>query len=387
MNLALEIALQRQKSRHTEKLGLKDEKQYVKAVSLASTLLESAQTKQYNDLCLDAIGFFEQRSDDTVDLPADSTERAGIEAALGLLKQYKVNDDASNDDIRDKTLLLADKLGELFDDRENGDDIKLFADKFIEGMREFHNQLEGGDQEETGSDDVGNEPESDDTKPEGEQGMPGEEQDAQPGEEFQHDLEQEVEPYDASQHGRRAPDHLQRRVKSESAYDQMAKLNGLFTEGRLLSRGFTRQQVGRAISAGLFERNVSTGMLRSIPNYLRIRKLSGLNETDPTQNYVQGQFQPGQSYQHIKDGQTRNLQVLRVDNGKPVFIDPNDSNKGEITDVDQKEVSPTPLDKDGKPAAPANSNTPTPSNPPAPGLGEARGWGRGGVARFARLFE
>lgn len=359
-------------------------------VQLLSPMTESAQTKQFNDLCLDATSFFEQRADDTVDLPADSHERSGVEAAIGLLKQYKLDDSTSNDEVRDKTLLLADKFSELFKDRESDDEVKLFSDKFIEGMREFHNQIEGGEEEAPDDEGLENDHPEDQEEP-GMHGEGEENSDQESGEEFQNDLEQEIEPYSphgdqASQGGRAPHEHrdlstLHRKVRHE-AYARMAKLSGLFTEGRLISQGFTRQQVSRAISAGLFEQ-IAGGTLRTIPNWMRPRKLAGLYETDPTQNYVNGEFQPGQSYQHIKDGQTRNLQVLRVDNGVPVFIDPNDTNKGEVNDVDAKDVSPAPVDNDGKPAAP----TSTTSNPPAAGLGESFMRSGSRVSRFAGLFE
>lgn len=204
MNLALDTALKRQRQRLALKKEAKAPQPTPKAPSIPKVPLhESDAAKQFNTIWLSAQEFFEQRADELVSLPPDSNERMAVEAALGVLEQYKVDadEDPSPDEIRNKAQMLADKINELFDRRDSNDDLKVFAEKLASGMREFHNQVEPGNEPE---EEPGNEEEGDERfgKPE------GEEEDDHP--DFERDMGAELKQPAKPTSGTRMPESVQK---------------------------------------------------------------------------------------------------------------------------------------------------------------------------------
>ena len=87
------------------------------------SLLESGPVAQhYGQLWLQAREFFDQRQDELSHLPEGSPDRAKAEAALGIVNQYKLDDNSTDVRARDTALIMADRLDSLFAKAPDADD-------------------------------------------------------------------------------------------------------------------------------------------------------------------------------------------------------------------------------------------------------------------------
>ncbi len=138
-------------------------------------LLESGSAvQQYGQLWLQARTFFSEQQDVLASLPEESEDRSRAEAALGVVSQYKLDDNATDQRARDTALLLADRLEGMVDrpvaagqvnDGAGADSsyerVHAFIHQLATDLREFHGS--------TQSDAAGAEPEaSEDETPDGE---------------------------------------------------------------------------------------------------------------------------------------------------------------------------------------------------------------------------
>jgi hypothetical protein len=116
-------------------------------------LRESNEIRTYNQMLSSAITFFEGREDESINLPSDSPEKLTIEAVMGVLNQFKVEKDATNNVVRENAKLLSDKLRNMFQGRASQTSPMIeYINKLRESMSSLHNSiqpagedLEGGD--------------------------------------------------------------------------------------------------------------------------------------------------------------------------------------------------------------------------------------------------
>ena len=105
--------------------------------------LKESELQTYNEMLTSAITFFEGREDEVVNLPADSPEKLTIEAVMGVLNQFRLPEEASNDVIRENSKLIADKLRSMFQDRSSPNSpIVEYINKLREGMLSLHNSIQ-----------------------------------------------------------------------------------------------------------------------------------------------------------------------------------------------------------------------------------------------------
>jgi hypothetical protein len=105
--------------------------------------LKENELQTYNEMLTSAITFFEGREDEVVNLPADSPEKLTIEAVMGVLNQFRLPQEASNDVIRENTKLIADKFRSMFQDRSSPNSpIVEYVNKLREGMLSLHNSIQ-----------------------------------------------------------------------------------------------------------------------------------------------------------------------------------------------------------------------------------------------------
>ena len=136
-------------------------------------LIESGSAvQQYGQIWLQARAFFSEQQDALASLPEESEDRSRVEAALGVIGQYKLDDNATHQRARDTALLLADRLEGMVDrpvatghdseDDSSYERVHAFIHQLANDLREFHGS--------TQSSDAGAEPEA---EPDGEDQTPG----------------------------------------------------------------------------------------------------------------------------------------------------------------------------------------------------------------------
>jgi hypothetical protein len=105
--------------------------------------LKENELKTYNEILTSAITFFEGREDEVISLPADSPEKLTIEAVMGVLNQFRLPQEASNDAIRENSRLIADKFRSMFHDRSSPNSpIVEYVNKLRESMLSLHNSIQ-----------------------------------------------------------------------------------------------------------------------------------------------------------------------------------------------------------------------------------------------------
>jgi hypothetical protein len=105
--------------------------------------LRESELQTYNEMLTSAITFFEGREDEVINLPADSPEKLTIEAVMGVLNQFRLPQEASNDVIRENSKLIADKFRSMFQDRSSPNSpIVEYINKLREGMLSLHNSIQ-----------------------------------------------------------------------------------------------------------------------------------------------------------------------------------------------------------------------------------------------------
>jgi len=123
-------------------------------------LIESGSAvQQYGQIWLQARAFFSEQQDALASLPEESEDRSRVEAALGVIGQYKLDDNSTDQRARDTALLLADRLEGMVDrpvatgyeDDSSYERVHAFIHQLANDLREFHGS--------TRSSDVGAEPE------------------------------------------------------------------------------------------------------------------------------------------------------------------------------------------------------------------------------------
>jgi hypothetical protein len=125
-------------------------------------LIESGSAvQQYGQIWLQARTFFSEQQDALASLPEESEDRSRVEAALGIIGQYKMDDNSTDQRARDTALLLADRLEGMVDrpvaagydgeDDSSYERVHAFIHQLANDLREFHGS--------TRSSDVGAEPE------------------------------------------------------------------------------------------------------------------------------------------------------------------------------------------------------------------------------------
>ncbi len=122
-------------------------------------LLESGPAvQQYGQLWLQARTFFTELQDNLASLPPDSKDRSRVEAALGVVNQYRLDDDATDQRARDTALLLADRLEGMVDEfgagagSEDGtaqdssfERVHAYIHQLGNDLREFHGSTQADD--------------------------------------------------------------------------------------------------------------------------------------------------------------------------------------------------------------------------------------------------
>lgn len=107
-------------------------------------LNESEQeVKSYNDIWLSATGYLQEKSDQMISLPPESSERLFIEALMGTMKQFEIRkeDGISNIDLRDKIKLLVGKITSMFEGKTGHGELHDYMLQLSDGMMQLHNNI------------------------------------------------------------------------------------------------------------------------------------------------------------------------------------------------------------------------------------------------------
>lgn len=142
-------------------------------------------------------------------------------------------------------------------------------------------------------------------------------------------------------------------IRMDMELRALACLNGTFTHGRLVERGFSRAAINKAVAIGLLK-CLMPGALDTIPRHLREGRI--LSEVAPAVAAAARVVAPavargaarmmaGQKIRQIHNGEEKELQVINDENGNLTAIDPSDPDAGTI-DVNRDEVAPIMPDEE-----------------------------------------